>query len=361
MPFLLIAVSLLLAAASLAIVALVMRRDKARKPVAAPLPQPDPEPVGEVTSGAQHVTAATGIVADECLKLAFSVAHFDYPIVSEHAEVLKNVAAALDESVHQREYFPRRPMQLPKLLRALNDDEAARKDLVRLILEDPTLAGSVLQRANSAFHRVSPEPVENIDRAVMLLGTEGLRALMAAAILQPVFHVPRGYFENFAEVTWGQAERTSLAAEKYARLTGADPFVAQILGLITMLAHIVLFRLTMDKYRDQPNVLPRADVFITVIKEHRARMAGLIAKTWELSEVSLKALQDQEQQIPPEQMSMLGRSTYFSALCGGLATLAAADGSCTDVEAQSLLQAQGLGEATRLALWSAATAAKRAT
>jgi HD-like signal output (HDOD) protein len=359
MPSLLIAVSLLLAAASLTIVALVMRRGKAPKPVAAAPPEIEPEQATEVFTGAPHVTAATSVVADECFKLAFSVSRFDYPICSEHAEVLKNVAVALDDSVHQREYFPRRPMQLPKLLRALNDDEAARKDLVRLILEDPTLTGSVLQRANSAFHRVSPEPVENIDRAVALLGTEGLRALMAAAILQPVFHVPRGYFEKFADVTWSQAERTSLAAEKYARLTGADPFVAQILGLLTMLANIVLFRLTMDKYRDQPNVLPRADVFITVIKEHRARMAGLIAKTWELSETSLTALQEQEQQIPPEQMSMLGRSTYFSALCGALATLAA-EGACPDAEALTLLKAQGLGEATHLALWSAATAAKRA-
>jgi len=116
--------------------------------------------------------------------------------------VLSAVADSIDASVHQRDYFPRRPLQLPKLLQALNDSEATRKDLVRLIMEDPALAGSVLQRANSAFYRLSPDPVESIDRAVVILGTEGLRGLMAAAILQPVFRVPRGYFEEFAGITW---------------------------------------------------------------------------------------------------------------------------------------------------------------
>ena len=68
-----------------------------------------------------------------------------------------NAAAA----VHQREYFPRRPMLLPKLVQALNDDESTRRELVRLILEDPALAGSALQRANSAAYRYSPEPVDS--------------------------------------------------------------------------------------------------------------------------------------------------------------------------------------------------------
>jgi len=71
------------------------------------------------------------------------------------------------------------------------------------------------------------------------------------------------------------------------------------MGMLSMLANIVLFRLTMDKYRDHPKVPPRAEVFIAAIQAHRARMATLIATTWELTDVSLKALQEQEQQVSP--------------------------------------------------------------
>jgi hypothetical protein len=77
----------------------------------------------------------------------------------------------------------------------------------------------------------------------------------------------------------------------HARNSGAaDPFVTLLLSMLTQLANIVLFRLTMDKYREHPNVLPRAEVFIAAIQAHRARMASLIAGTWELADPSVPAL-----------------------------------------------------------------------
>ena len=304
-------------------------------------------------------TEETQNVAVEGLKIAFGVARTDYNIMGEHAQVLASVAESLEESVHQREYFPRRPMQLPKLLQAINDSESTRAELVRLILEDPTLAGTVLQRANSAFYRVSPAPVENLDRAVFLLGTDGLRGLMAAAILQPVFRVPRGYFEAFADSTWEQAERISNAAETCARqLRNADPFVTQLLSMLTMLANIVVFRLTMDKYRDHPNVLPRAEVFIAAIQAHRARMASLIASTWQLSDPSMVALQEREQRVSPAQMSPVGRCIYYGELCGALALLESRKVHSRD-GAFAILKQQGLSEADVLTLWQAATAFER--
>lgn len=360
MSLLLIAIFLVLAAAIIVIAAITMRQDKVQQGVSAPVEPPAAKKIAAAPAGPQEATSALSNATAECFKLAFGVVHFDAKIGGEHAAVLNSVAESIDESVHQRDYFPRRPMQLPKLLQALNDSEATRKDLVKLILEDPALAGSVLQRANSAFYRLSPEPVESIDRAVIMLGTEGLRGLMAAAILQPVFRVPRGYFEKFAGVTWEQAERTSIAAEKFAKLaTDADPFVAQLMGMLSMLANIVLFRLTMDKYRDQPNVLPRAEVFISAIQANRAHMATLIAATWELTDISLKALHEQEQRVLPAQMSPLGRAIHFGTLCGALATLAARR-LCSDTDAQALLISEGMDAATCTTVWTAATSVKRA-
>ena len=194
---------------------------------------------------------------------------FDYQILGEHAAVMDRVSESAEQSVHQRDYFPRRPMLLPKLLQALNDTESTRRTLVNLIVADPALAGSVLQRANNAFYRTSREPVDSLDRAVQTLGIDGLRGLIAVAILQPVFRLPRGYFDNFADVTWEQAQRCATAAETHASVTRtADPFIAQLLGLLGSLARIVLFRLTVDMYREHPNVLPRAEVFIRSMQVH---------------------------------------------------------------------------------------------
>ena len=333
---------------------------RARTPTTAtgtqrPQKLPEAAPAVEVP----YATEATAHAQAGCLRLAFGIGHFDPQIGGEHTAVLASVADSIEQSVHQRDYFPRRPLLLPKLMQALNDSNSTRNDIVRLILEDPTLAGNVLQRANSAFYRVSPEPVENIHRAVTLLGTEGLRGLMAAAILQPVFRTPRGLFENFATVTWQQAELTASASQKCAKISvDVDPFVAQLLGLLRMLANIVLFRLTMDKYSDSPNVPPRAEAFITAIQTHRDRMAGLIAGTWELTDTSMRTLQEQQDRVSPTKMSPLGRCIYYGELCGALALLASRDPGAVE-DAPALLQTQGLDPNMGLALWNWTT--QRAT
>ena len=117
------------------------------EPFATPELEGDPAP---------FETEATVAVFDECFKLAFSVQHFDYNITGQHADVLAKVNENAAAAVHQREYFPRRPMLLPRLMQVLNDDDSTRNEMVGLILEDPALTGSVLQRANSAAYRYSP-------------------------------------------------------------------------------------------------------------------------------------------------------------------------------------------------------------
>jgi HD-like signal output (HDOD) protein len=307
-----------------------------------------------VVTDAPFATEALQAAHDECYKLAFGVKSFDYQILGEHAAVLDRVSEQTEQSINQRDYFPRRPMLLPRLLQALNDSESTRRQLVNLIVEDPALAGSVLKRANNAFYRTSREPVDSLDRAVATLGTDGLRGLVGVAILQPVFRLPRGYFDNFADITWEQAQRCSMAAESYANSTRTcDPFVAQLLGLLGPLARIVLFRLTADMYRERPGVLPRAEVFIRSMQVHAPAVACRLAESWELSDLATTALREQVDRVPPGQMGPLGRATYFGELAGMVTLLAARDAKTWD-RSEALLIEQGLPARTARAIWNAA-------
>ncbi|HEY5808325.1 MAG TPA: HDOD domain-containing protein [Povalibacter sp.] len=310
-----------------------------------------------IESNVPFSTPDIDTVFDECYRLALGVPQLHRSSLGDHAPVLDAVSKALDESVHERDYFPRRPMLLPKLLQTLNDSDTSREELVRVLLEDPTLAGAVLQRANSAYYRVSPEPIESLDRAVFLLGTDGLRSLMAAAILQPVFRMPRGAFQNFPDFTWEQAERTAIAAEVNAKTIGdAEPIVAQLLGSLSLLANIVLFRLTMDKYRDFPQLTPRADVLTEAIRTQRSCVASLIAQAWKMSDLSIAAFTEQQQRMPPAHMSSLGRAVYFGDLAGALAMLTSR-GYRTQKQAQETLASQGGDLEIARAMWLAAASA----
>ena len=213
---------------------------------------------------------------------------------------------------------------------------------MRLILEDPTLAGTTLKRANNAFYRMSAQPVESLDRAVALLGVDGLRGLVSTAILQPVFRLPKGFFDRFAEIAWEQAERSAASAERCAELIHVDdPFVAQLLGVLPSLANLVLFRMTLDKYGRCPNVLPRPEVFARILHAHRSQLAFAIAKTWQLSDASLHALDEQITQQSPTAMSPLGQALYYGSLAGML-SVATHHGLYSHEGAKAILMTQGL-------------------
>jgi HD-like signal output (HDOD) protein len=328
-------------------------------PAAPPERRRRPRSQGELRPSdepATYSTEATAAAVEQCYKLAFSANRIDYHIIGGHARVLDEVSKGMAATIQQRDYFPRRPMLLPRLLQAINDTESTRQELVNLLLEDPAVAGAVLQRANSAFYRVSNTRIERLDRAVIMLGAAGLRGLMATAIMQPVFRVPKGYFDAFGDVIWDFARRSSQAAEACARADRSlDPFVSQMLGLLGGLSCIVLFRLTMEKYREQPNLLPRPEVFITAMQRHRTELACIIARSWELSETSLQAAEQQVQKIPPSEMSPSGRAMYYGELCGTLALLHSR-GSYVPEAALRLLADQGLTPESARDAWRAATA-----
>lgn len=301
-----------------------------------------------------YTTAAIDAVRDECFKLAFGVPQFDYQLLGEHLTVYERAEAQLQTFKPEQSYFPRRPMLLPRLLQALNSEDSTRASLTQMILQDPALAGGVLEKANTAWYRTTPKPVESIDRALAMLGTEGLRSIVATFILQPLFRLPSGYFDRFAAITWEQGQRAGFAAQVLAQRTGScDPLVAQLLALLSALSRIVLFRFTSECYRESPNVLPRAEVFIRLMQQHGAKLSATIAAEWELSRASIDALEEQAHQSSPAIMSPIGRTLYFAELAGALAA-AKERGRYSEEGALSILRAQGLSEYDLNAAWQAA-------
>ena len=177
----------------------------------------------------------------------------DPPADPAHAEIAAATRAALPAAVTEPRYTPRRPLLLPQLLRAVNDNDVSRRELAALIVRDPSLTGNLLKLANAPFYRISSAPVENIDRAIALIGTEGIRSLIATAVMQPVFRVAGGEFARFPEVTWEHTFRSGTAAAAHAAIVEhSDPFAAQLLTLLSGLASIIVFRVALDQYAARP-------------------------------------------------------------------------------------------------------------
>jgi len=286
--------------------------------------------------------------------LAFGITPVDPPASTAHAEVSAAARALLAQAVSEPRYMPRRPLLLPQLMHAVNDTDVSRRELAALIVRDPALTGNLLKIANAPFYRVSSEPVESIDRAISLLGTNGIRSLIATAIMQPVFRVAGGKFARFPEVAWDHTFRSGTAAAAHAvMIEHDDPFAAQLLTLVTGLATIVVFRVALDQYAARPALRPDVVIVVQLLDAHTARVARDIAASWELSERILTALEDQ---IPgaEHEWTPLGRALQFGRLAGALVVLQAS-GDLDGETAREALLANENDRAPIASIWKRLT------
>ncbi|HUI63009.1 MAG TPA: HDOD domain-containing protein, partial [Steroidobacteraceae bacterium] len=198
-------------------------------------------------------------------------------LAAGHEGIAEASAAALLDAATQQRYAPRRPNMLPRLLSAANDENVSRRELTSIIARDPSLVGNLLKIANSSFYRITPEPVESVDRAVALLGTDGIRSLITAAVMQPIFRFGGADFPRFPEVAWEHTFRSASAAVPYTFFVEkADPFTAELLSLVMGLAGIVVFRVAMDQYAASPRLVPHASVIAWLLDNHCAATARRI-------------------------------------------------------------------------------------
>lgn len=238
-----------------------------------------------------------------------------------HQTVLKATIGALEDAATQERYAPRRPNMLPRLLSATNDENISRRELASIIARDPALVGGLLKIANSSYYRVTPEPVESVDRAVALLGTDGLRSLISAVLMQPIFRVGGAQFPRFPETAWEHAFRSASAGVACAALVEqSDPFAAELLSLIMGLAGIVIFRAALDHYASEPGLTPDGGIIAALLTAHSDTVAQRIGASWELSERMLEAL-DAQTPTTAQHPTPLGRSLAFGRIVGALAVL----------------------------------------
>jgi HD-like signal output (HDOD) protein len=299
-----------------------MATEQAQDPdptVPAPIATAIPAPTAD--DGMSAYRAACAEAQQRLHALAFGT---DAPDPGATPSVQEAIAATvrtqLRQIAEQPNYAPRRPMLLPRLIQAMRDDDVSRRELARIIASDPVLAGNLVRLANSPVYRHSEAPIESLDRAVAVLGTEGMRSLTTAALLQPVFRISGRHFAHFGEITWQHTFLSASGAEAHAAVVeDSDPFAAQLLGLIMGLATIVIFRVATDVYMERRRV-PVAGTIAGLIDSEIVPVARQIAASWELSDRVDVALADQAA-APHVDWSSLGRSLQFGRFAGALAML----------------------------------------
>jgi HD-like signal output (HDOD) protein len=138
---------------------------------------------------------------------------------------------------------PRVPEVIQQLLRSLRDEGVSAAALSRQMAQDVVLVAEVIREANNAYYRPM-SPVTTIEAAIMMLGQNGLRMLLARLAFRPIIKMQSaGFARRAAPHVWSQSEKCALAASLLAPGLTAGVFESYLAGLMQNVGLIVAFRL----------------------------------------------------------------------------------------------------------------------
>ena len=252
----------------------------------------------------------------------------------EHRQVMDAVLVALERADLSQRYIPRRPHLLPQLIQSVNDSTASARSIGRIIGSDPGLTVNLLRIANSPFYRVQRRELRSIERAVTMIGNEGIRQIITAALVQPVMSLPERDGGRFSQQLWDYTLRMSLATADHARsVEREDGFPAQMAGMLRGLGMVIVVRATAEAYSRKQTLAPSPEVLLSLLERCTPMLAARIAREWELSEDVIAALAGN---AVSAQAQALTRSLEVGELAAALSMLCRENLMATD-EAMQLL------------------------
>lgn len=174
---------------------------------------------------------------------------------------------------------PRVPAVIPQLLKSLRDDSMSGAELSRQLAQDVVLVAEVIREANSPYYSPTA-PVRTIEAAVMLLGQNGIRMLLARVAFRPIISMQSGRFAHQgAPTVWRESEACALAASLLALKAGANVFEAYLAGLLHHVGLIVALRLVDQIYNGA--ALPASERFCDALLHDARRLSARIATLWD--------------------------------------------------------------------------------
>lgn len=259
---------------------------------------------------------AVGDLQRRFLLHALAVAD-DAPLRVQRA-VVDDVDAALTRADLSSRYTPRRPNLLPQLIQSVNDSAASSRSIARIIGSDAVLAATLLRIANSPLYRLQRQDVQSIERAVTLIGNDGIRQIISAALVQPVMQAASGEDAVFARQLWDYTLVLSLAAADHARsMEQEDGFAAQLAGLLLGLSGAMVMQATADVLARSPLRTREAGTLLEALERCTVPTAIRIAEHWKLAPPIMQALRDVDTQVP----TGLARSLHVGRLAASAAML----------------------------------------
>ena len=253
----------------------------------------DDSPKAQAAPGAAgEVAPATAFEVDAAYYRWLAAARPPRATAQVEVRIVDELARLAQSPVAGAALVPRVPEIIPRLMRTLREDEMNAAELSRQLSADTVLVAEVYREANRPaylprYH--SGPPVSSIQSAIMLLGQNGMRMLLARVAFRPIVSLQNGRLaRRAAPLVWRQSEKSALAASLLAPGLRANAFEAYLAGLMENVGLVVALRIVDQHCADE--ALPHSDAFIAALFQHARILSAQIAALWEFPEAVVAAI-----------------------------------------------------------------------
>jgi len=152
------------------------------------------------------------------------------PVIGQMLEQVDTITAS--DSLRTG-LLPRAPHVVPQLMKTLRDEHYSSVDVASRISKDAVLTAEVVRSATGVFERTDDGVEIDLARAVVMIGTQGLRRAIASVVLRPIFDA-RGDTLSARAATqiWKDADRKARLCAALAAQAAIDPFDGYLAGLL---------------------------------------------------------------------------------------------------------------------------------
>ena len=177
--------------------------------------------------------------------------------------------------------LPRAPAVIPQLLSLLRQGDASLPAMSQRVAKDLRLTAEVLRQAGSAAYRAQGA-VADVEQALALLGTDGLKAVIASVVLRPLFDGHGGRLAGTSAARlWAYAEHEARCAAATAAERGLNRFDGYLGGLVHCTGWTVAFH-ALDRLA-VPLALPFSRDFVQLLVQRKDALFGKVVAGWQLT------------------------------------------------------------------------------
>ena len=147
-------------------------------------------------------------------------------------QMLERLDRVIASDILSQQLLLRAPAVVPQLMRTLRDEAYSSEDVARRISRDTVLTAEVIRLASNTLRSADMAAV-NLAQAVAVIGTQGLRQVIARVVLRPLFAAHGDTLSaRAAPHIWADADKKARLCAMLAAGGAFDPLDAYLAGLL---------------------------------------------------------------------------------------------------------------------------------